>query len=158
MTTSSSPTHHPPGQPSSIPVFRRVLRWSALVAVAVAVIGGIIGLLVGGVPGLVSAVIGAALTLAFAGITVVSVILAARFDPLYFTAIILGAWLLKFVLFLGVLLAIDGRPFIHEWVLWSSMLAGVLGTLAVDVLCVLRGRLANVSDIDLTPRDDLDAQ
>lgn len=141
MTTASEPT--------SVPVFKRVLKWSAAVALAVAVVGGAIGLIVAGVPGLVSALIAAALTLVFAGITVLSVILAAHLDTMFFLGIILGAWLLKFILFLGTLFAIRDQPFIHDWVLWGSLVAAVIGTLAVDVICVVTGRIGHVSDVQL---------
>lgn len=136
-------------EPASIPIFRRVLIWSALVAAIVAVVGGVIGFFVAGVPGLVSALIGAAITLVFAGITVLSVILAARLDTMFFMAVILGAWLLKFVLFLGTLFAIRGQAFIHDWMLWGSLVAAVVGTLAVDVVCVVTARIGHVSDVDL---------
>lgn len=138
-------------EPTSVPVFRRVLRWSAVVAAIVAVVGGLIGFFVAGWPGVVSALIGAAITLVFAGITVLSLILAARVDTLYFMAVILGAWLLKFVLFLGVLFAIKGQPFIHDWMLWGSVVAAVIGTLIVDVACVVTARLGHVSDVKLDP-------
>lgn len=138
-------------EPTSVPVFRRVLRWSAVVAAAVAVVGGAIGFAVAGLPGFVSALIGAGLALLFAGVTVLSVILAARLDTMYFMAVILGAWLLKFVLVLGVLFAIRGQPFIHDWTLWGSLVAAVVGALVVDVVCVVTARLGYVSDARLDP-------
>lgn len=138
-------------EPTSVPVFKRVLKWSAIVALAVAVVGGVIGYLVAGMPGLVSALIGAAMTLVFAAITVLSLILAARLDTMYFMAVILGAWLLKFILFLGTLFAIRGQPFIHDWMLWGSLVAAVIGTLAVDVICVVTARIGHVSDVSLNP-------
>lgn len=140
-----------PTQPTSVPVFRRILVWSAVVAAVVAVVGGGIGVLVAGVPGLVSALIGAAITLLFAGITVLSVILAARLDQMFFMGVILGAWLLKFVLFLGIMFAIKDQPFIHDWMLWASMVTAVVGTLVVDVVCVMAGRMGYVSDVSLSP-------
>ena len=137
--------------PSSVPIFRRVLFWSALAAVAVAVLGGIAGVLLAGVSGLLSALLGAGVTLLFAGVTVLSLLLAARLDTIYFMAVILGAWLCKMVLVLGILLAVRGAAFVEPWVLWGTMVAGVVATLAVDVVCVLRSRLPAVSDIALTP-------
>lgn len=137
--------------PSSVPVFRRVLIWSSIAAGAVALIGGVIGLVTAGVPGLLSALVGAGVTLLFAGITVLSLLVAARLDTIFFMAIILGAWLFKIILVLGILLAIRGAAFVEPWVLWGCMVGGVVATLAVDVICVLRARLSSVSDIDLTP-------
>ncbi|GGA58969.1 hypothetical protein GCM10011490_06180 [Pseudoclavibacter endophyticus] len=144
-------------EPSSIPVFRRVLKWSAIVVAAVAVVGGVIGFIVAGAPGVFSALIGAGMTLLFTGITVLTLILAARLDTMYFLGVILAAWLLKFVLFLGTLFAIRDQPFIHDWMLWGSLVVAVVGTLAVDVACVVTARLGNVSDVSLATRDDFDS-
>ncbi|MGO2112012.1 MAG: hypothetical protein ACTH31_10395, partial [Pseudoclavibacter sp.] len=102
---------------------------SAIVAAVVAVIGGVTGYFVADFPGVVSALIGAAMTLLFTGITVLSLILAARLDTMFFMATILGAWLLKFILFLGTLFAIRGQDYIHDWMLWASLVAAVVGTL-----------------------------
>lgn len=140
--------------PTSVPVFKRVLKWSVVVAIAVAVIGGVVGFVLAGAGGVWSALIGAGLTLLFAGITVVSLILAAHLDNVFFMAVILGAWLLKFVIFLGLMLAIKDAAFVHQWTLWGSLVGAVVGTLVVDVVCVVTGRIPNSGDVDLTPRGD----
>lgn len=142
MTTSNQ-------EPTSVPIMRQVLRWSLLLTLAIAVIGGPIGWFVAGWPGVWSAVVAAGITLIFSGVTALSIILAARFDPLFFVAVILGAWILKFLVFLGILALVKQLGFTHDWMLWSCMVVGILGQLAVDVLVVTRSRIGHVSDVHL---------
>jgi len=135
--------------PSSIPVFRRVLVWSCLVAAAVAVVGGGTGLLVGGMPGLWSAIAAAIMTLVFTGFTVVSLILAVRLNPMFFVMILLVAWALKFIVFLGVIIAIKDAPWVHPVMLFACLVAAVVGTLVVDVVVVLKARMSYASEVRL---------
>lgn len=138
-----------PKEPTSVPIMRTVLRWSLLLTLAIAVVGSIIGWFVAGWPGVWSALIAAAITLLFSGVTALSIILAARFDPLFFVAVILGAWILKFLVFLGVLAIVKQLDITHDWMLWSCMVAAIIGQLAVDVLAVTRSRQGHVSDVHL---------
>ncbi len=140
--------------PSSSKVFAAILRWDIILAVVIAVIGGVIGYLVDGWAGAVSALIGTALVLVFAGITVVSIIVANRFtaSPIYptlFFAIVLGAWMLKFVLFIVIVLLLRGQPWTNGTVLFLSIVAAVIGSLVVDVVVVARTRMAYASDVKL---------
>ncbi|MGO2749150.1 MAG: hypothetical protein ACTIA6_03770 [Pseudoclavibacter sp.] len=139
--------------PTSVPIFKSILKWSVVVAIAVAVIGGGIGFLAVGVNGLWSALFAAAITLLFTGITVVSVILASHLDQIFFMATILGAWILKFIVFLGALFLIRDLPIVHLFTLWLCLVVAVIATVIVDVVCVVRGRMGNVSDVRL-PGDD----
>jgi hypothetical protein len=89
--------------PTSVPVMKRVLKWSLLLTLAIAVVGGITGYLVAGFPGLWSALVA----------------LVKAFD------------------------------FTHDWVLWSTMMAAMVGQLAIDVIVVQRSRQPYVSDVKL---------
>lgn len=133
-------------EPSSVPVFRKVLLWSAWVALAVAVVGAIVGCLLVGTNGIWSALVAAAIAFGFAGVTVLVLILAARLDVMWFFGLVLGSWLVKLVVFLLVLMAVKEQPWIHPVVLWACLVAAVIGQLAVDVVCVLRARMPYVSD------------
>lgn len=133
-------------EPSSVPVFRKVLLWSAWVALAVAVVGAIVGYLLIGTNGIWSALVAAAIAFGFAGVTVLVLILAARLDVMWFFGLVLGSWLVKLVVFLLVLMAVKDQPWIHPVVLWACLVAAVIGQLAVDVVCVLRARMPYVSD------------
>jgi hypothetical protein len=94
------------------------------------------------------------LTLAFTGLTVLSIILAARFDPMFFIAVILGMWILKFIAFLGVLAIVKAFDFTHDWMLWSTMMAAMVGQLAIDIIVVQRSRQPYVSDVALPGEND----
>lgn len=135
--------------PSSVPILRRVLRWSLVLTAAIAVVGGVVGWFVAGWPGVWSALVAAGITLLFTGVTALSIIFAAKFDPIFFVAVILGAWVLKFLVFLGVLAIVKQLGFTHPWMLWSCMVAAMLGQLLVDVLVVTRSRQGYVSDTQL---------
>ncbi len=147
MTSSTNP-------PTSVPVMRRVLRWSLLLTLAIAVIGGVIGYFVADWPGVWSALVAAGVTLLFTGLTVLSIILAARFDPMFFIAVILGMWILKFIAFLGVLAIVKAFDFTHDWMLWSTMMAAMVGQLAIDIIVVQRSRQPYVSDVALPGEND----
>jgi drug/metabolite transporter (DMT)-like permease len=141
-------------RPSSTPVFQSVLRWGLILAVAIAVVGGVVGFLAAGTPGLVSALIGALIGGLFLGVTAASILFANRLSrgdmlhPAYF-GVILGAWLLKFVLFLVIVFLLREQPWIDGTVLFLTLVAGVLGTLAIDVIVVARSRIPYASDVTL---------
>jgi hypothetical protein len=135
-------------------VFKRVLGYGGLLAGGIAVVGSIAGFAVAGPRGLVSALIGTAMAFVFLAVTAASIILANRstksdiFSPAFF-GIVLGGWLLKFVVFLVLVFLLKDQPWIDNVVLFLSIVAGVLGSLVVDVLVVARARVPYVSDAAL---------
>lgn len=142
---------------SAAPVLKRALRYGGLFAAALAVLGGIIGFLVAGPSGLVSALLGAVMAAVFLGITAVSILLASRYDIAAFFGIVMGAWLLKFVLFIVLALVLRDQPWVQPAVLFLTLVVGIIGTLVIDVVIVSKSRLPYVSDVhlpgDATPSD-----
>lgn len=134
---------------SAIPVLRRALVFGGLFAVALAVVGSVIGYLVAGGIGVSSALVGAAMAAVFLGITAFSVLLASRYDILAFFSIVMGAWLVKFVVFIILAVVLRDQPWIQPTVLFLTLVGGVVGTLVVDVVVVSRSRMPYVSDISL---------
>ena len=135
-------------------VLGRALVYGAILTVAIAVIGSIVGYLVAGTPGLLSALIGAGLTALFMGFTALSIVLANRVtrgepSSTLFFGIVLGMWLLKFVVFIVILVLLRNQPFIVPLVMFFSILAAVIGSLAVDVIAFVRARVPYVGDIAL---------
>jgi hypothetical protein len=126
---------------STTAIFLRVLRYGGILAVAIAIVGSVIGGMVAGSSGVVSALVGTAMTVVFLAITVVSVLVAARFDIGAFFAIVMGAWLLKFVLFLVLVFTLRDQPWVHGLVLFFTIVAAVVGTLVVDVVVIAKSRL-----------------
>lgn len=130
---------------NSASILARALVYGAILTIGIAIVGSIIGWLVAGGPGLVSALIGAGLTALFMGFTAGSIILAAKAtksDPssVLFFAIVLGAWLLKFVVFISILLLLRNATFVQPLVMFFSILAAVIGSLTVDVIAFVRSR------------------
>lgn len=130
-------------------IFRRALVLSLVLAAAIAVVGGVIAGLVVGQDGVLSVLVGTAMAVVFAGITVVSLIVAVKYDITVFFGIIMGAWLVKAVLFIVVLVLLRDAAFIHDWSLFLSIVAAVVGTLVIDAAVVAKGRIGYVSDVVL---------
>ncbi len=126
---------------SAVAVLRRALIWGSWFAVALAVVGAGLGFLVAGAVGVLSALIGAAMAAVFLSITAVSILLASRYDVIAFFGIVMGAWLLKFVLFLVLALMLRDQPFINATVMFLTLVIGVVGTLVVDMVVVAKSRM-----------------
>ncbi|MBM7504289.1 hypothetical protein ACFPER_12435 [Agromyces aurantiacus] len=142
--------------PTSNPVLRRALAWGGVLAAGIAVVGGIVGFAVAGAEGLVSALLGTLIAVVFMGITAASILLANRFagSDLFvgaFFGIVLGGWLLKFILFIVLVVLLRGADWLDPVVLFLAIVAGVIGSLVVDVLVVARSRLPYASDTQLPP-------
>ncbi|MFS2241042.1 hypothetical protein [Microbacterium sp. OR16] len=153
-----------PSPVSSTPILRRTLTWSAGAAVVLALAAGGIGYAVDGTSGLWSGLVGVLLAFVFLGITAGSILFANRWfgQPLYvqlFFAIVLGGWLVKLGLFLVIMIVISGQPWISPLVFFLSIVAGVILSLVVDAVVLVRMRLPHVSDIELptvNPEDEPD--
>jgi hypothetical protein len=122
-------------------VLRRALRYGIFLTILVIVAGSGIGYLVGGIPGLISGLVAAAVTAIFMGLTVVSFLVASRVAKLpegigLYYGIILGTFLLKFVIFLVLVFSFRGASWLNPTVFGFTTIAAVLGTLIVDGLAV----------------------
>lgn len=147
---------------SAVPVLKRILAWGGILALAIAAVGGLIGYLVAGGPGLVSALVGTAMAIVFMGITAGSILLALRVsaEPVslaVFFGVVMGGWLLKFVVFLVLVFLLKDQPWLNPGVLFLSIVAGVLGSLVVDLVVVAKSRLPYVSDVTLPELPDPDS-
>jgi len=147
--------------PTSNPVLRKALAWSGLLAAAVLVVSGILGFVFAGAEGLVSALLGTLMAVVFMGITAASILLANRFasSDLFvgaFFGIVLGGWLLKFIVFIVLVVLLRDADWLNPTVLFLSLVAGVIASLVVDVLVVAKSRMPYASDVELpkAPTDD----
>lgn len=143
-----------PSRSSAAPVLRLSLIYGAALFAAMAIVGSIVGALVSELPGLLSALIGAGMGFVFLAVTAVSILLADGLtkgdllSPVFF-AVVLGAWLLKFVVFLVLVFTLREAPFVDTTVLFATLVLAVLGGLVTDLVAVSRGRVPHVSDIAL---------
>lgn len=139
---------------SSTPILRTVLKWSGIVTAILAVLAAVVGYLVAGTTGLWSALAGVVLAAVFLAITAASILIANRWygDDLYvpvFFGIVLGGWILKFVVFIVALLLLRGQPWIDPTVFFLSVVVSILASLVVDVVVLTRMRVPHVSDVEL---------
>ncbi|MGX5697046.1 hypothetical protein ACWKWP_12670 [Agromyces soli] len=140
--------------PTSNPVLRRALVWGALLAGVILVVSAVLGLVFAGVEGLVSALIGTVIAVVFMGITAASILFANRFanSELFvgiFFGVVLGGWILKFIVFIVLVVVLRDASWLNTTVLFLSIVAGVLASLVVDVLVVAKSRLPYASDVQL---------
>jgi len=148
-----------PSPVSSTPILRTVLVWSATVTAILAVIGAVVGYLVAGTSGLWSALAGVLVAAVFLGITAASILIANRWygNDLYvpvFFGIVMGGWILKFVVFIAILFILRGQPWIQPTVFFVALVASVLASLAIDVVVMMRMRVPHVSDVQLPTDPD----
>jgi hypothetical protein len=114
--------------------------------VAIAVVGGGIGFSLVGPIGVSSALVGSAMAFVFMGITAGSILIGQKAtggsiaSGLFF-GIVLGAWLLKFVLFLVAAFAIRNSDAFDTVIAFSCVIAAVLGALVSDVIAISRARV-----------------
>jgi hypothetical protein len=127
-------------------LFSRVLRLGSALIGAIALVGGLAGYLVAGTAGLTSALIGASLTLVFVTLTALSVWLGGKLPLGGFFGVVLGGWLIKIVGFALVIASLKGADFINGPVLFFTLVAAILGTLAVDSILVLKARIPVIGD------------
>jgi hypothetical protein len=132
-------------------IFTQILKYTGVLALVIAVVGGGLGYALAGTDGLWSALVGVGLAILFAAITAASMLVAIRFTLGAFFGIVMGAWLLKLVIFIVLLVVLRDQPFVDDVVLFLALVVSIIGTLAVDALVVVRGRLSYVSDATLPP-------
>ncbi len=138
---------------SAVPVLKKILRWGGLLALALAVAGSVIGYLVAAWGGVAGALLGTAMAVVFLAITALSILIASRFGLAVFFGIVMGAWILKFVVFLVLVFLLKDQPWLQPTVMFVCLVVAVVGTLVVDVVVIARSRMPYVSDIAL-PGDD----
>jgi hypothetical protein len=155
MNPSTTPSVTPKNlAPTSNVVLKRALIYGAFLTAIIAVVGAVAGGVVDGGRGVLSALVGTLMALVFMGITAGSILFANRFAGTnFFVAaffgIIMGGWLIKFVIFLVLVVTLRDASWINPIVLLLSIIAGVLGSLVVDVLVVMKSRIPYVSDVQL---------
>ncbi len=122
-------------------VFKKVLLQGTALIAAIALVGGLVGFLTAGGKGLVGALIGAGLALVFVSLTAISVAIGGRLPLGGFFGLVMGGWVLKLVGFIAVIGLLKGQTFFDGPVLFFTLVASILGTLAIDSMAVLKARI-----------------
>ena len=125
-------------------VFRTALRDMLLLLAVLGVLGVVVGALVAGLPGVWGALLGLGVTVVFSGTTVVSMLATAHASPATTGSVIMGAWLAKMIVVIGLFAVLRELDFYHHTVFGVVLLAGVLGSALLDYRAVSRGRVPYV--------------
>jgi hypothetical protein len=126
-------------------VFTKVLKLGSLLIASIAVLGSVIGFFAAGLPGLFGSLAGAVIALIFVSLTAISVLVGSKLSLGGFYGVVLGGWILKLVLFviaISVLKSIDG---LNGVAVFATLVASVLGSLAVDGFVVTKSKIPAVS-------------
>lgn len=126
-------------------VLKRVSWFSALLVALIAVVASIAGFFVAGSSGVLAAWAGSAAAFLFTGLTVLSVSFGAKLKIGGLLAMVLGGWLVKMMIFLGLFaylnradwLVSEARP-----IVFFTVVAAVIGGLVLDTWVVNKARLA----------------
>lgn len=133
-------------QTSSKKLFSKALQLNLFLTAAVAGLGSLIGFLVYGAPGLASALIGALVTGVFGAMTIASIRFGSKLGLNGFYALVLGGWLIKVLLFALLLGFLQSADFISGPMFFFSVVASVLGGLAIDSYLVLSAKIPAVEN------------
>nr|WP_209706768.1 3-oxoacyl-ACP reductase [Leucobacter exalbidus] len=139
--------------PTSQPVLLRAVKWGIVVSILLIVVFAAIGWFVSGMTGVVGGAIGAGIAGIFLTLTAGSIAFGNRFSasPAYlqiFFSIVMGAWLLKIVVFIAAAMLLKDQEWLNSTMLFLGIIIGVVVSLAVNVVVFARGRIAiaNYSD------------
>jgi len=122
-------------------MFKKVLTYGGSLIAAIAVLASVIGYFTTGTKGLISALIGAAIALAFVSLTALSVWLGGRLNLGGFYGVVLGGWILKVLVFLIIIGVLRHATFINGPTLFFTLVASILGSLAIDSWVFMKARL-----------------
>lgn len=153
MTDAAAPVPQPDPRPAeaaagrpdpTAAVFRRALRDTVVLLVALTVLGVGVGALVAGLPGVWGALIGVGLALVFSGTTVVAMLRTLHSPPHTMAAVVMGTWLAKVLVVVVVLALLRDHDFYARGVLAAVLALGVVGAAVLDFRAVQGGRVPYV--------------
>lgn len=121
-------------------IFRAALRATLVLLVALVVLGVGVGALVAGATGIWGALLGVAITLLFSGTTILSMVFTADKSPSTTMAVVLGAWIAKMIVLVVILATVGQMEVFHRTVFAAVVLVGVVGSAALDMYSVVKGR------------------
>lgn len=159
--TSATPDPSARNRISSTPVLRAALVWGMVVGVVVAAAMALVGALVAGPDGAGSGVLGALVGIIFPAFTALSILLGNHWygHPQWlqiFFAVVMGTWLLKFVLVIVALLLLFQVEWLERGIFALAVIVAAVASLVVDLVVLSRMRLSGASDVTLPTADSID--
>ncbi|EFV92868.1 MULTISPECIES: hypothetical protein [Dietzia] len=139
MTDAPAPDDRPAESPHTA-ALRKAVRFGVLALAVLAVISAIVWALVDGLPGLWGALMGAGIGGAFVLATAIVVIATARSAPQTTAAVVLGTWLLKLLVAMGVVAALAQFDFYSHTAFGVTIIVALVVVLAGETWAVLKAR------------------
>lgn len=126
-------------------LIRRTWLWGIVGVSLVAVVASVAGALVAELDGMLAALLGTAVGFAFLALTPLSItwaLKAGQGDVLRpgFFAVVLGVWLVKFIVFLAFVFWLGDVAWAHQETLFLTIVGALLVGLIVEVTVVVRSR------------------
>ncbi|WP_243227105.1 hypothetical protein [Microbacterium sp. CIAB417] len=148
---------------SSTPILRATLLLGTIVGVVLTVAAAAVGFFVAGGEGLASGLVGALIGAVFPAFTALSILIANRWfgTPAYlqiFFGVVLGGWLLKFVLVIVALVVLTRVDWVVPLVFYFSLLATAVASLVVDLVVLARMRMPAASDVVMPTLADTEGE
>lgn len=123
----------------------RAVRFGAIALVGITIVSLIAWGALRGLPGLWGVLIGAAIGGGFVLLTALSVLVTSNTTPANTAAVVLGGWLVKIVLLIGVLVVIRDMEFYDTAALFVTVVAALLVVLGTEVWGIITARVTYVS-------------
>ena len=126
-------------------LIRRTWLWGIVGVSVVAVVASVAGALVAELDGMLAALLGTAVGFAFLALTPLSITWALKAGqgdvsrPGFF-AVVLGVWLVKFIVFLALVFWLGDVAWAHQETLFLTIVGALLVGLIVEVTVVVRSR------------------
>ncbi|MCL2516810.1 MAG: hypothetical protein FWD85_05275 [Microbacteriaceae bacterium] len=132
-------------------VMQRAMRWDFVAAAVVAVGAAVIGWFVAAWTGALSGLIGGAIVAALTAITATAVRISGRRasgpeNAIPFIVVITTSWLLKLIVFVGLVLTLSHQSWVQPTVLFLAIIVGIVASLMVEILVIVRSRVLYVPD------------
>lgn len=128
-----------------------VLKWGTVGSLIAMVLAAGVGWLVDGSAGLWGAVLGIAIPVVFYSITVIVALVTLRVRPEVFGAAILGSWVVKIAVLIGVLAALSNADFYSRGAFFVAFVVGTVGYLVAEALIVVKTRVPFIEPRESTP-------
>jgi len=116
-----------------------LVAWIALTTLAVA-----IGAAVAGKPGVWAAAMGSGIAGAFFLLTALVAVVTTALKPAKLNAAILGSWILKIALLMGVLTVLRNQDFYHRGTLFVTLVVTTFAMLILESVLVVRAKVPYV--------------
>jgi hypothetical protein len=130
-------------------VVRKALFWGAVWTSLVGIVASVVGALVAELAGMLGALVGVAIGFGFLALTPLSIILGLKagrgnmLEPGFF-AVVLGMWLVKFVVFIALIFWLGDLTWAHRETLFLTIVASLTAGLTTDVVVMVRSRMPYV--------------